>query len=197
MQSVIKETAQSSVFFLAASTAHDISSALGKVFRVSLAIFFVDSGNIGVFFERMWDLSGILFTKHFIESVFVQTNKLICSISNVTLKRQTCGQHSSMAARSKRRAPSIYFPMWICHMFLISKCRREWNLGMCTFPVLQKKMLLQCAHFWRPLRPNAFLNWKNVLQARFCDWIFIGSLFCWCSSDSLFKIVSSESDFYK
>jgi len=48
-----------------------------KYFQVSLAIFFVDYGNIGVFFERMRDLSGILFTKHFIESIFVQTNKLV------------------------------------------------------------------------------------------------------------------------
>jgi len=52
------------------------------------------------------------------------------------LTRQTCGQRSSKAAESKRRALGNYFPEWICCMFLISKCRRGWDPGLCTTSVL-------------------------------------------------------------
>jgi len=41
---------------------------------------------------------------------FVVTNGLVCSNSNVILMRQTCGQHSSRVAGSKRRALAFYFP---------------------------------------------------------------------------------------
>jgi len=37
---------------------------------------------------------------------------------------------------SKRRALGNYFPVRIYYEFLISKCRGEWDLGLCTFWVL-------------------------------------------------------------
>jgi len=47
---------------------------------------------VWVWFERTCEFSGIQFTKHFIESVFVETRKLVSRNSNMILKRQTCGQ---------------------------------------------------------------------------------------------------------
>jgi len=44
---------------------------------------------------------GIHFIKHFIEFVLVDTNQLFSSDLFVILMRQTCGQHSGMAAASK------------------------------------------------------------------------------------------------
>jgi len=76
-----------------------------------------------VFLERTQILSGIQFTRHFIEFGVVETKQFISSHVNVILTRQTCGQRSSRAAGSKRRALKIYFPDRICHIFLISKCR--------------------------------------------------------------------------
>jgi len=54
------------------------------------------------FFNRRRIFSGIQFTKHFIEFIFVESNQLVSSNPNVTCPRQTCSQHSSMAAESKR-----------------------------------------------------------------------------------------------
>jgi len=45
---------------------------------------------------------------------------------------QTCGQRSSKAAESKRRALGNSFSERICYMFLKSKCRGDWDLGLCT-----------------------------------------------------------------
>jgi len=50
----------------------------------------------------------------------------------VILTRQTCGQRSSRAAESKRRALGNYFSEQICYMFFISKCRGDRDLGLCT-----------------------------------------------------------------
>ena len=54
-----------------------------------------------VWFERTRVFSGIQFTKHFIEFVFVETNEVIRSNSNVILTQQTCGQRSRRVAGSK------------------------------------------------------------------------------------------------
>jgi len=62
--------------------------------------------------------------------------RFVGSFVHVILTRQTCGQHSSRAAESKRRALGNYFSERICHMFLISKCRGDWDLGVCTSSVL-------------------------------------------------------------
>jgi len=44
-----------------------------------------------------------------------------------------------MSAGSERQALGIYFYERICHMFWISKCRGDWNLGLCTLWVLVKE----------------------------------------------------------
>ena len=96
--------------------------------------------NIGprVFLERTRILSGIQFTMHFIEFFVVETKRFVGSFVNVILTRQTCGQRSSRAAESKRRALGNYLSELICYMFLLSKCRRlrsrsVHNFGTCVW----------------------------------------------------------------
>jgi len=81
-------------------------------------------------------ISEIQFTTHFIEFFVVETKWFVGSFVNVILTRQTCGQRSSRAAKSKRQALGNYFPERICYMYLISKCRRDRDLGLCTTSVL-------------------------------------------------------------
>jgi len=100
-----------------------------------------------VFLERTQILSGIQFTKHFIECFVVDTKQFVDSTVNVILTRQTCGQRSSRAAESKRRAIEYHFHERICHMFLTPKYRVDWDLGLCTFCVLAKRELLRNAKF--------------------------------------------------
>ena len=85
-------------------------------------------------------LIGIQFTRHFIEFVFVEMRQSVGSNSNVILTRQTCGQRSSMVAGSKHRTLSFYFPLRMRYIFPITRCKREWNLGLWTFLVLDKRM---------------------------------------------------------
>jgi len=61
-----------------------------------------------------------------------KSKRFVGSSVNVILTRQTCGQRSSRAAESRRRALGNYFPERICNMFLISKCRGDRDLGLCT-----------------------------------------------------------------
>ena len=76
-----------------------------------------------VLLERTWILSGIQFTTHFIESFVVETKRFVGSFVNLIFTRQTCGQRSSIGN---------YFSERICYMFLISKCRGDRHLGLCT-----------------------------------------------------------------
>ena len=69
--------------------------------------------------------------------------QIVSSNSSVISTRQTCGQRLGMAAGSKRRALGFYFPVRICHMFLISKCSEESDLGLCMTSVLAKRMPLR------------------------------------------------------
>jgi len=85
-----------------------------------------------VFLERTQILSGIQFTTHFIESIVVETKRFVGSTVNVILSRQTCGQRSSQAAESKLRSLGNCVSRRICYMFQISKCRGDWDLGLCT-----------------------------------------------------------------
>jgi len=89
-----------------------------------------------VFVERTRILSGIQFTTYFIEIFVMETKRFVGSTVNVILTRQTCGQRSSGAAESKRRAIGNYFPEQICYMFPISKCRGDQDLGLCPSSVL-------------------------------------------------------------
>ena len=83
-----------------------------------------------ILLERTYEFAGIQFTKHFIEFIFVETNEVVRSNSNVILTRQTCGQRSSRVAGSKRRALAFYFSVQIWYMFLISKFRRKSDLTL-------------------------------------------------------------------
>jgi len=100
-----------------------------------------------VFLERTRILRRFQFTTHFIEFFVVETKRFVGSSVTVMLTRQTCGQRSSRAAESKRRALENYFPERICCMFLVSKCRGDWDLGRCTFCVLAKRKLLRNGSF--------------------------------------------------
>jgi len=54
--------------------------------------------------KRTVEVSGIQFTRHFIEFVVVETKQIVSSNSNVILTRKTCGQlqRSGMAANIER-----------------------------------------------------------------------------------------------
>jgi len=109
-----------------------------------------------VFLERTRILSGIQFTTHFIDFFVMETKRFVGSTVHVILTRQTCGQRSSRAAESKRRSLGNYFSERNCYMFLISKCRRDWDLGLCTTSGLA---------FGEPQRSGDFRK-KNVLRRR-------------------------------
>jgi len=109
-----------------------------------------------VFLERTQILSGIQFKTYFIEFFVVETKRFVDVLVNVILTRQTCGQRSSRAAESKRRSLGNYFSRRICYMFLISKCRGDRNLGLCTTSGLA---------FREPQRSGDFRK-KNVFRRR-------------------------------
>jgi len=71
------------------------------------------------FLDRTRILSGIQFKKHLIDFIVVETKKFHRSIVNVILTRQTCGQHSSMSAGSKRRALGKFVSVQICYVLLM------------------------------------------------------------------------------
>ena len=104
-----------------------------------------------VFLERTRIFSGIQFTTHFIGFFVVDTERFVGSFVNVILTRQTCGQRTSRAAESKRRALGNYFSGRICFMLLMSKCRGGWY----HFFLFAKR---------KPLRNDDF--WKNPCFAR-------------------------------
>jgi len=77
---------------------------------------------------------------------------------NVILTRQTYGQRSSIVAGSKCRALAFYCFVEIWYVFPKSKCRGESDLGLCTSPVLAKRMWLRSADF----------RWNCVFGRKFC-----------------------------
>jgi len=92
-------------------------------------------------------LSGIQFTMYFIGIFVVETKRFVGSFVHVILTRQTCGQRSSRAAESKRRAIGNYFSKRICYMFPISKCRGDWDLGLCTYLSLENRSAMAKSDF--------------------------------------------------
>jgi len=123
-----------------------------------------------VFLERTRILSGIRFTTctHFIECFLVETKRFVGSTVNVILTRQTCGQHSSRGAESKRWAPGNYFSERICYTFRMSKCRGDWlgDPGLCTFWVRAKRAQ------WRLPKKTCFARRKNRDLALRSDSLF-------------------------
>ena len=79
--------------------------------------------------------------------LIVETKRFVGSSANVMLMWQACGQNSSRAAENKRRALGNDFSEWICYMFLMSKCRGDWELGLCTFWVFAKRRPLHNGDF--------------------------------------------------
>jgi len=129
-------------------------------------VYFGLKNHEGRFLERSTILSGIQFTKYFIELVFVGTNHLIGSDPNMIYTRETCGQCSSVAAGSCVANDELaYLFIRFCYMFLIWKCRHESNLGLCTSAGLAKTMRLCSGDFRWFWRPNAFFNWKLPLHS--------------------------------
>jgi len=92
-------------------------------------------------------MCAIQFTKHSIEFVFVETNEVVRSNSNVILTRQTCGHRSSRVAVSRSQALAFYFFVRIWYIFLISICRGKSDLGVCMTSVLAKRMQPHSADF--------------------------------------------------
>jgi len=83
-----------------------------------------------------------------LQIMVVETKQFVGSNVNVILTRQTCGQHSSRAAASKRRALENYFYDRICCMFWISKYRE----GTCE--------MRTAAQWWLP-KNKCFARRKN------------------------------------
>ena len=117
-----------------------------------------------VFLERTQILSGIQFTTYFIESFVVETKRFVGSFVNVILTRQTCGQRSSRPAESKRRAIGNFFSERICYLFLILKCRGDWDLGLCTTAGRAFGEPQHNDNFRFFLRRNTFFFWKSPLR---------------------------------
>ena len=92
--------------------------------------------------------------------IFLERTRIkqfVGSTVNVILTRQTCSQRSSRAAESKRRALGNYFFERIYYiMFLISKCRGDRDLCLCTTSGLA---------FGEPMRSGDFQE-KKVFQRR-------------------------------
>jgi len=88
----------------------------------------------------------------FLRFFCLETKRFVGSTVNVILTRQICSQRSSRDAESKRRELKNNVSEPICYMFLITKCRGDWDLGRCTFWVLAKRKPLYNAKFWFFLR---------------------------------------------
>ena len=125
---------------------------------------FIDLSRWGwLFLERKWILSGIQFTRHFIEFVVVETKQLVSSNLNVIVTRKTCGQRSSMCAGRRKpcgkgQALGNYSFMRIWYMFPLSKCRGDLDLGLCTFWVHAFGVLIR----WPINRSNRFSNFLRL-----------------------------------
>jgi len=117
-----------------------------------------------VFLERTRMFSGIQLTTYFIEFFVVETKRFVGSFVNVILTRQTCSQHSSRDAESKRQALGNQFSKRICYMFLISKCRGDRDLGLCTTSWLAFVEPQRSGKIWFFLRWNTFFVGKSPLR---------------------------------
>ena len=82
--------------------------------------------------------SGIKFTRHFIEFVFVETKQIVSSNSNVILTQQTCGQRSGMAANL------LYVPNVEIYRIVGSRSVHDFGtckknaFAQCRLPILKR-----------------------------------------------------------
>ena len=114
----------------------------------------VNQGRVG-YFSNECGLS-LDSSLQYIDFFVVETKRFVSSSVNVILMWQTCGQRSSRATESKRRALKNYSSKRICYVLLISKCRGDWCLGLCTFWILAKR---------KPIRSGDLRGKKRVLPA--------------------------------
>jgi len=80
-----------------------------------------------VFLERTRILSGIQFTRHFIQFIVAGTKKFVGSNVNVILTRQNLEPALEHVCEKQRPSARKLFHEAICHMFLISRCRGDYN----------------------------------------------------------------------
>jgi len=106
--------------------------------------------------DSQWNPVYNVFQTYFIEIFVVETKRFVGSFVNVILTRQTCGQRSKWFAESKRRALGNYFSERSSYMFLMSKCRGDQNLGLCTTSVLAFKEPQRNGKILFFLRRNTF-----------------------------------------
>jgi len=100
----------------------------------------------------------------FFGSIVVEAKPFVGSFVHVILTQQTCGQRSSRAAESKRRALGYYFFERICYMFHISKCRGDWYLSLCTTSGLAFGEPQRSGKIRFFLRRNTFFPRKSPLR---------------------------------
>jgi len=67
-----------------------------------------------------------------------------------------------MSVEGKCQALAFYVSIRICYMFWNSKCKGEYDLGLCTTSGLAKRMPLRSAIFWL----NRKICWKSALRSR-------------------------------
>jgi len=71
---------------------------------------------------------------------FCALSRRLISKESISSSNFSCGclyaERALWCRDSKRRALENYFPVRICYEFLISKCRGDWDLGLCTFRLL-------------------------------------------------------------
>ena len=120
---------------------------------------------VWVFLERTRILSEIQFARYFIEFFVVETTRFVSSNVNMILTRHICGQRSSVSAGSKCRTLENYFYERICHIFVTSKCREDWDPGLCFFWVRAKRGALRHATFRSFLRAKHVFFWKSPLSS--------------------------------
>ena len=58
----------------------------------------------------------------------------------------------------------LHFSVRFCYMFLTSKCRGEWEVGVCMTAGLAETMPRHSGEFRRILRPNTFKNRQSALH---------------------------------
>jgi len=151
--------------------------------------------------RRGWSLSGVGYFSSergfsvesslqcVVEFLVVETKWFAGSSVNVILTQPTCGQRSNRAAESKRRALEKHYSERISHMFLISKCRGDWDLGLCTFWALAKRKPLRNAKFRFFLRAiHVFFESRQKSSLR------SGFLFVYRTTDESFRFHNKEFD---
>ena len=78
----------------------------------------------------------------------ISSNSSLWKRKNWSVVIQTwswCGQPAASARAGCGKQTAFYFPIIICYVFLISRCRGESDLGLCMTSVLSKRMQLHSA----------------------------------------------------